>query len=69
MSAQKDFSINLDRVENIVSLCPVCHSAIHVGTDAVRLDVLTKLYAEREEALKKCGLNISVGELFSKYYK
>ncbi len=69
MSAQKDFSINLDRVENIVSLCPVCHSAIHLGTDSVRLNVLTKLFAEREEALKKCGLDISVGELFSKYYK
>lgn len=69
MSAQKDFSINLDRVENIVSLCPNCHSAIHMGSDAVRLDVLSKLYAQREELLKGCGLNISVGELFSKYYK
>lgn len=69
MCAQKDFSINLDRVENIVSLCPICHSAIHLGTESVRLDVLTKLFDEREKTLKKCGLNISFGELFSNYYK
>lgn len=69
MSAQKDFDINLDRICNIVSLCPNCHSAIHFGNEKVRLDVLNKLYAEREIVLKKCGLNISIGELFSKYYK
>ncbi len=69
MSAQKDFNVNLDRVENIVSLCPNCHSAIHMGSDAVRLNVLNKLYAQREQMLKDCGLDISMGELFSKYYK
>ena len=69
MSAQKDFSVNLDRVENIVCLCPICHSAIHLGKDSVRLNVLTKLYAEREDVLKKWELDISLGELFSKYYK
>lgn len=69
MSAQKDFNINLDRLVNIVSLCPICHSAIHLGADSVRLDVLSKIYMDREDLLKQCGLNISIGELFSKYYK
>ena len=35
MKAQKDFlseNINLDRLENIVALCPNCHKAVHYGT-------------------------------------
>lgn len=69
MHAQKDFAINLDRVENIVCICPNCHSAIHLGCDSVRLDYLQKLYNERIAALRSVGLNISFGDLFSKYYR
>lgn len=69
MSAQKDFSINLDRIENIVSICPICHSAIHLGDDATRLELLKKLYDLKEKELKSVGINISFGELFTKYYK
>lgn len=69
MHAQKDFSINLDRIENIVSICPNCHSAIHLGNDAVRLEYLKTLYDLKIKELMKVGLNISFGELFTKYYK
>lgn len=69
MNAQKDFGINIDRVENIVSLCPICHSAIHLGNDVVRLNRLNKLYSQRCDELKKCGIDISIGDLYSKYYK
>ena len=69
MHAQKDFSINLDRVENIVSICPNCHSAIHLGNEAVRLEYLKILYDLKIKELSKIGLNISFGELFTKYYK
>lgn len=69
MHAQKDFSNNLDRVENIVSLCPNCHSAIHLGSESVRLDYLRKLYNDNIDTLKSVGLYISFGDLFSKYYK
>ena len=69
MSAQRDFSINLDRIENIVSICPICHSAIHLGDDATRLELVKKLYDLKEKELKSVGLKISFGELFSKYYK
>ena len=68
MASQKDFSINIDRIENIVSICPICHSAIHLGDMSTRLELLKKLYDLREEKLKKSGLDISFGELFSKYY-
>lgn len=69
MHAQQDFSINIDRVENIVSVCPNCHSAIHLGNDAVRLELLKKLYDQKIEELTRVGLSISFGELFTKYYK
>lgn len=69
MMAQKDFSINLDRIENIVCICPVCHSGIHLGNTATRLELLKKLYDKKEKELKSVGLNISFGELFSKYYQ
>lgn len=69
MAYQKDFSINIDRIENIVSICPICHSAIHLGDVSTRLEILRKLYDKKEEGIKRAGLNISFGELFAKYYQ
>lgn len=69
MSAQKDFDINIDRIENIVSICPLCHSAIHLGNNKTRLELLTKLYEIKKDELKNVGLNILLEELFSKYYQ
>lgn len=69
MCAQKDFDINLDRIENIVSICPICHSAIHLGSDAVRLEILKTLYDMKIDDLKEAGLDISFGDLYTKYYK
>lgn len=69
MHAQNDFSVNIDRVENIVSICPICHTGIHLGNTAVRIEYLKKLYDEKISELKSVGLNISFGELFAKYYK
>lgn len=69
MAFQKDFSINIDRIENIISICPICHSAIHLGNEATRLEIVKKLYDLKEKELKRVGLDISFGELFSKYYK
>lgn len=69
MHAQKDFKINLDRVENIVSICPNCHAAIHLGNDAVRLNHVAELYKQKISELNGVGIEISIGDLFSKYYK
>ena len=69
MSAQKDFEMNIDRVENIVSLCPICHSAIHLGNESVRLELLKKIFDLKQAELNNAGINISFGELFTKYYK
>ena len=69
MAAQKDFNINIDRIENIVSICPVCHSAIHFGDKETRFELLRKLYNEKENELKSVGINTTFEELFIKYYK
>jgi hypothetical protein len=68
MMAQKDISINLDRIENIVSICPICHAAIHLGDTATRLDLLKSLYDMKKNELVSVGLNMSFGDLFSTYY-
>lgn len=69
MAAQKDFKINLDRIENIVSICPTCHCAIHYGNKETRFKLVEKIYKLKEKKLKEVGLNISLNDLFNKYYK
>jgi len=69
MSAQDDFENNLDCIENIISLCPNCHSAIHYGNEEWRRTYLRSLHLKREKALKEAGIYISFEQLFDKYYK
>lgn len=71
MKAQKDFpGKNLDRLENIVAICPNCHRAIHYGTLAEKKKYLRPLYDKRIEQLRKCAhhIDISFDDLISKYY-
>ena len=68
MSSQKDFlSINIDREENIVCICPNCHRAIHYGNIDEKRERLSKLYDIRENELKQSGINISKQELLKLY--
>ncbi len=68
MSAQKDFDTNIDRVENIVALCPNCHKAIHYGDDATRRDLVERLYNLKQADFAQAELDISADELYSRYY-
>lgn len=68
MAAQGDIEQNLDCIENIVSLCPNCHSAIHYGNDDVRYHIVKQLYGQREDTLDKAKINLSLDELLEKYY-
>ena len=72
MKAQKDFgNINLDRVENIVGLCPMCHSIVHYGNFVEKERILRKLYDERIQLLNHCDqpIYITFEELINKYYR
>ncbi|MFI3251001.1 MAG: HNH endonuclease [Eubacteriales bacterium] len=68
MSAQPDFNFNLDCIENIVSLCPNCHSAVHYGNDETREALFYTLFKERKKALKALGNEMKKKEIFEKYY-
>lgn len=64
--AQKDFpDINLDREQNVVSLCSYCHNLLHYGADID--DVLCKLYLSRKDLLRQIGIDISYEKLKSYY--
>ena len=65
MAFSDEFDVSLDVEENIVSLCSNCHNHIHYGQGA---DALLKvLYLERNEDLKRVGINITFEQLLSFY--
>lgn len=67
LCAAKDFpDIDLDREQNVVSLCSNCHNWLHYGDET---DVILKpLYEARKELLKAIGAEITYEQLKS-YYK
>ena len=72
MKAQKDYislGINLDRLENIVALCPNCHKAVHYGTRAEKVKYLRPLYDARISKLNELGIDIDFDVLIDDYYK
>jgi len=69
MKAQKDFkNINIDRVENILCICPNCHRKIHLSLEEEKKQLLKKVYEAKKEDLTKAKLNISLNDLYKKYY-
>ncbi len=67
ISKYKDFDYSVDVIENIVSLCSHCHNLLHYGRIEDKIPLLKKLYDERIDALKKCGLVLSFEQLKSYY--
>ncbi len=60
-------NINIDCVENLVSLCPNCHRAVHYGAERVRKDLLTNLLTKKANDFNKIGLKIELNELLEMY--
>lgn len=65
MKYQVNFKYSLDVPGNIVSLCPNCHREIHHSKN--KIDIISNLYHERIEQLKKFGLDIDLIELIKAY--
>lgn len=66
LSAYRNFQgIDLDRQQNIVSLCSNCHNLLHYGEEYK--DVLYTLYIQRKPLLEQIGINISFEKLLSYY--
>ena len=62
------YSINVDCVENIVSLCPTCHRAFHNGTNEVKANIIEDVYQKLIPRYKSIGFNITLDEI-KKLYK
>ena len=61
------FNVNLDVCENIISLCPNCHRAIHYGNAPTKIEILKKLYDSRKEQLSSKGIALDLEELSEIY--
>lgn len=58
---------NIDCIENIVSICPTCHRAVHFGDDSTKEVLIKTLYAKQKQQLEKAGLRITEIELLDIY--
>lgn len=61
------YSVNADCVENIISLCPNCHRAIHYGNNETKRNMIGQLFSLRQKEFKKLGLNLTLEELKKMY--
>lgn len=64
---QREFSVSIDVEANIVSLCVTCHKKLHHGRFEDKMKILKKLYEDRNERLKKCGVDIKLQQLYEYY--
>lgn len=69
MSAQDGINIeySLDVPENIFSLCPTCHRAVHHATPKAKREIIEKLYSLARVGLKSRGILISLEDLLLIY--
>jgi 5-methylcytosine-specific restriction protein A len=64
---QDDFEHSLDVPENIISLCPNCHRAIHKAKANLQKDLIELFYKRRKQSLFKRGLYLELNELIYYY--
>ena len=64
----KKYSKNIDCIQNVVSLCPICHRALHHGILHKKKVILEKLYEIKEKELQSIGIKISKEELYKYYF-
>lgn len=63
----KVHGINVDCVENIVSLCPTCHRAFHNGTKEVKREYIKRIFDKILPRYMSIDFNISIEDIY-KYY-
>lgn len=68
MSLTDFFGVNLDREQNIFSLCSLCHDQIHYGTKEDVRRLVSELFLSREnEICAILGRKISLDDLYRIY--
>jgi 5-methylcytosine-specific restriction protein A len=65
---KEKYDINIDCMENIVSICPNCHRAIHYGDENTKFSILETLFNIKQKTYnEKLKLNLSFDDI-KKYY-
>lgn len=54
------YGINIDCLENIVSLCPNCHRAVHLADLSDKKEILTSLINKNIVELDKIGVSAEI---------
>ena len=62
------YGINVDCVENIVSLCPTCHRAFHNGTKEVKAEMIEKIFIHLIPRYKSIQFDITLEEVKKLYH-
>lgn len=63
----RKYKINVDCVENIVSLCPTCHRAFHNGTKEVKSNLIDNIFNKIIPKYKSIKFTISIDEIKKLY--
>lgn len=66
-SKRNIFDVNIDTIENLVTLCPVCHKKIHAGLKEEVKSMIDILLSIKKDSLKSSGIEISKEEIYSYY--
>jgi len=67
MKFQADFKFSIDIPENILSLCPNCHSAFHYGDVDIQTKLIKNFYENKIAALNSREINISLDKVLDFY--
>lgn len=68
MKEQKNYpTVNIDRTENIICLCPTCHRAMHYAENSYRDERIKKIFNKRKDLLRKIGIDLSDKIIFKMY--
>jgi hypothetical protein len=71
MNRQEEYwftkNVNLDIPQNIVALCPNCHSQIHLGSRSARLKIISELYVRNKAQLLSFDPDLTLSLLASYY--
>lgn len=69
MEMQDKVKFSLDVPENILSLCPNCHSMFHHSHAVDVKNLLKHFFNQRKDSLMERGINITIDELVKFYVK
>ncbi len=69
MEKQGEFNVSLDVPENILSLCPNCHSMFHHSHGSDISTLLSHFLEQRKQGLEERGIHIDLDKLEGFYVK